>query len=277
MASSSSCTCRIIFCVLSGLSLLISIPIIWLGVSMRKGSQSKCDTDVYPHMLVEGIAMLILSLIAIIGVAKRIRLLIWLFMALTIFEFTYILIGSASGFHWMYTERGRQAHYWDHEDVYTLDHFREDVKNHYLNSVAWAGHKSCFRHVNLCSNEYDSNLTSWKATNPIRYACCGPPVHCGYTYVDGKGFEVPRTGLASHDPDCVAYDNHGERRCFDCDMCKVAFLVIEVGDLQRLNMAVIIVNVMFTLQLMMACSAMETISYIDDGDINNPVYRRYRH
>ncbi|KAL9660914.1 hypothetical protein QQ045_025733 [Rhodiola kirilowii] len=261
--------CTKIFYILGLISLLISIPIIISGINMRRDSQSKCDTDIYPHMLVEGVSMLVLTLIALIGIAGRIKFFIRLFIVLTAFEFLYIIFSSTIGYHTMYTEQGREAHY---HDEYSLEHFREGVKNRYLNDVAWAGHKVCLKKNNLCSEKYDSKLTSWRVTNPVRYACCGPPIHCRYNYMNGKGFMVPETGLASEDLDCIKYDNHADRKCFDCDICKAAFLAVEVGDMQRLNVAIIVVNIMFIVQLMMACAAAEAMESIEDDEINNPMY-----
>ncbi|KAK8489575.1 hypothetical protein V6N13_123360 [Hibiscus sabdariffa] len=94
------------------------------------------------------------------------------------------------------------------KDLFVKEHktvdFSHWLQNHFVKDKNWIRIKSC--------------LVDAKA------GCCKPPSSCGLVRKNETFWEVPKSGWATSDPDCLTWNNNQGKLCYDCNSCKSGIL-----------------------------------------------------
>ncbi|KAL4333690.1 hypothetical protein GQ457_07G026150 [Hibiscus cannabinus] len=105
--------------------------------------------------------------------------------------------------------------------------------NHFVKDKNWIRIKSCLVDAKVCTTGENNNGVNYKAlvffknTLPlpaIQAGCCKPPSSCGFVRKNATFWEVPRSGRATSDPDCLTWNNNQGKLCYDCNSCKSGIL-----------------------------------------------------
>ncbi|GMI95213.1 tetraspanin11 [Hibiscus trionum] len=109
----------------------------------------------------------------------------------------------------------------------TVD-FSHWLQNHFVKDKNWIRIKSCLIDAKVCTTGVNYKaLVFFKNTLPlpaIQAGCCKPPSSCGLVRKNVTFWEVPKSGSAASDPDCLTWNNNQWKLCYDCNSCKSGIL-----------------------------------------------------
>ncbi|KAF9623516.1 hypothetical protein IFM89_003306 [Coptis chinensis] len=127
---------------------------------------------------------------------------------------------------------------------YRLGDYSNWLQNHVVNGKHWGKFRSCLIASKLCmrlgDNAGKASEFNMKDLSPIeltlgqvvrqklceerKSGCCMPPTYCGFTFKNATFWEVPKSGPAAPDLDCLTWSNHQETLCYDSKSCKAGIL-----------------------------------------------------
>ncbi|KAF9625785.1 hypothetical protein IFM89_027117 [Coptis chinensis] len=121
---------------------------------------------------------------------------------------------------------------------YRLGDYSNWLQNHVVNGKHWGKFRSCLIASKLCmrlgDNAGKASAFNMKDLSPIESGCCKPPTYCGFTFKNATFWEVPKSGPAAPDLDCLTWSNHQETLCYDCKSCKAGILDNVKNDSKKL-------------------------------------------
>uniref|UniRef100_A0A7N0SV36 Uncharacterized protein n=1 Tax=Kalanchoe fedtschenkoi TaxID=63787 RepID=A0A7N0SV36_KALFE len=93
--------------------------------------------------------------------------------------------------------------------------------NHWLRGNVgehWGLIKSCLAESRVCGRSGPDLVTA--KLSQLQSSCCKPPSYCGLQQRNATFWEVPGSGPAVEDSDCVTWSNDQTKLCYDCKSCR---------------------------------------------------------
>ncbi|XP_058754776.1 tetraspanin-8-like isoform X1 [Vicia villosa] len=256
--------------ILNFLTLLLSIPILVMGVWLHKQSTTECERFLEKPIIALGVFLLVVSLMGLIGACCRVSWLLWFYLlvmfllivllfAFTIFAFVVTNKGAGEAV----SNRGYKE--------YRLGDYSNWLQNKVTDGSAWKRIRSCLASGKVCEDfqakylkdsveQFHAEQLSALQVG-VRYTvqhtaflkifksgCCKPSEDCGFTYVSPTNW-TPGT-VNSTNLDCKAWNNDPKILCFDCQSCKAGLLQNLKTDWKK----VAVVNIIFLIFLVIVYS-----------------------
>ncbi|XP_045817454.1 tetraspanin-8-like [Trifolium pratense] len=144
---------NILIGILNFVTLIMSIPILVLGVWVTKNYHSECDTWAAKFIISLSVFQLVVSLTGFIGACCRVSwflrfyLIVMLFPIILVFSFTiFAFVVTNKGAGETLPNKGYKE--------YRLGGYSNWLQNRVNNNNNWNTIKSCFQSQQLCSNFY---------------------------------------------------------------------------------------------------------------------------
>ncbi|XVF49818.1 hypothetical protein PTKIN_Ptkin04bG0046600 [Pterospermum kingtungense] len=213
------------------LLLLLGMIALSFGVYFVVHGSSHCQKVLTDPLLILGGFLVAVSLLGLIGSLCKNTIFMFLYLAVM-----FLLILGLIGFTvfvFLVTNHGAGKVFSDRDliikDRRTTD-FSNWLQKHFVNDKNWNRIKSCLIDAKVCrsvrkdNNNGDINykaLVFFKNTLPtLQAGCCKPPSSCGFLQKNATFWEVPKSGAATKDPDCLTWNNNVMKLCYDCNSCK---------------------------------------------------------
>ncbi|XP_045816497.1 tetraspanin-8-like [Trifolium pratense] len=240
--------------ILNFLTLLLSIPILVMGVWLHRQANTECERWLEKPIIALGVFLLVVSLLGFIGACCRVSWLLWfylLFMFLLIvllFVFTiFAFIVTNEGAGEKLSNKGYKE--------YRLGDYSHWLQKRVNDNGNWKKIKSCLQSGKVCSlyhnqfvNDTDDKFFT-ENLSAIQSGCCKPSNDCGFTYVNPTTWT--KTGNVTYtNPDCDAWANDPNVLCFNCQSCKAGLLQNIKTDWKKAA----VVNIIFLIFLVIVYS-----------------------
>ncbi|KAL5066122.1 hypothetical protein RYX36_027859 [Vicia faba] len=238
---------------LNFLTLLLSIPILVMGVWLHKQSTTECERFLEKPIIALGVFLLVVSLMGLIGACCRVSWLLWFYLlvmfllivllfAFTIFAFVVTNKGAGEAV----SNRGYKE--------YKLGDYSNWLQNKVTDGGNWKRIRSCLVSGKVCDDfqaKFGKDSVEQFHTeklSALQSGCCKPSEDCGFTYVSPTNW-TPGT-VNSTNLDCKAWNNDPKILCFDCQSCKAGLLQNLKTDWKK----VAVVNIIFLIFLVIVYS-----------------------
>ncbi|KAK2412690.1 hypothetical protein P8452_73010 [Trifolium repens] len=240
--------------ILNFLTLIISIPILVLGIWLTKHAYSECDTWLAKFMISLGVFLLVISLMGFIGASCRVSCILCFYLIVILL--LIILLFSFAIFAFVVTNKGAGETLPNKGyKEYRLGYYSNWLQNRVNNNNNWNTVKSCLQSQYLCSNfhyQFAKDTVDQFYTehlSPLQSGCCKPSNDCSFTYQNPTTWTKTRN-VTYTNPDCDAWANDPNVLCFDCQSCKAGLL----QTLQNVWKKVSDVNFIILIFLVIMCS-----------------------
>ncbi|XP_021287067.1 tetraspanin-8-like [Herrania umbratica] len=236
------------------LLLLLGLVALSFGVYFVVHGSSHCEKVMTDPLLILGGFLVVVSLLGLIGSLCKNNFFMFVYLtvmfllilgliAFTVFVFLVTNPGAGKAF----SDRGYKE--------YKTGDFSNWLQNHFVNDKNWNQIRSCLIEAKVCNsagNDVNYNvLLFFKNTLPrIQAGCCKPPAPCGFSLKNATFWDVPKSGPASKDPDCLTWSNSQQKLCFDCNSCKGGVL----ANLRKEWRSLAIINVILLVVLILVYS-----------------------
>ncbi|KAL2935440.1 Tetraspanin-8 [Bienertia sinuspersici] len=223
-------------------------------------SPTNCQKMIEWPILIIGLILLIISLLGLIGSCCHISSLLWIYLVALV----VIIIGWLvfSVFVFFVTNKGAgNAVSGVGFKEYKLGDYNHWLQKHVVDGKNWVKIRSCLVDTKVCGSFHDVvytnnglDLLKDKLT-PIQSGCCKPPTSCGFTPKNGTYWDVPKTGPASSESDCMTWTNDPNKLCYDCKSCKAGVLANLRKEWRHfLIFNVIILAILFLIYMIGCCA-----------------------
>ncbi|XP_022738686.1 tetraspanin-8-like [Durio zibethinus] len=213
----------------NSLLLLLGQLSLSFGVYFVVHGSTHCDKVLKDPLLIMGGFLVVVSLLGLIGSVCKNNF--FMFIYLTVMFFLILGLIGLTVFLFLVTNHGA-GKVFSERDLIIKERKSADfsnwLKNHFVNDKNWNQIKSCLIDAKVCTSVGNHNdhvnykaLVFFKNTLPaLQSSCCKPPTRCGFRPKNATFWEVPKSGPATADPDCLTWSNNQWKLCYDCNSCK---------------------------------------------------------
>ncbi|XWS60368.1 hypothetical protein CRYUN_Cryun07bG0030200 [Craigia yunnanensis] len=216
----------------NSLLLLLGLVSLSFGVYFVVHGSSHCEKVLTNPLLILGGFLVVVSLLGLIG--SLCKNTFFMFIYLTVMFFLILGLIGFTVFVFLVTNHVA-GKVFSERDLIIKEHKTADfsnwLQNHFVNDKNWNQIKSCLIDAKVCNSVGNNNDVNFKAlvffknTLPaIQACCCKPPTPCGFLQKNATFWEVPKSGPATADPDCLTWNNNQWKLCYDCNSCKGGIL-----------------------------------------------------
>ncbi|XVE54611.1 hypothetical protein DITRI_Ditri03aG0095700 [Diplodiscus trichospermus] len=226
MVRISNCIVVLVNCLI----LLLGLLSLSLGVYLVVHGNTFCEEVLTDPLLILGVCLAVVSLLGLIGSLCKNNFFMFIYLAILFFSIPGLI--GFTVFVFLVTNHGAGKVLSERDLIInqrkTAD-FSNWLQKHFVNDKNWNQIKSCLIDAKVCrsigNNNNNNNdvraLVFFKKTLPaIQAGCCKPPTACGFHPTNETFWEVPKSGPASGDPDCLTWSNNEWTLCYDCNSCK---------------------------------------------------------
>ncbi|KAI5079549.1 hypothetical protein GOP47_0005028 [Adiantum capillus-veneris] len=207
----------------AGVNIVLAIPIIAMGFWLALRHHLNCIKFLEIPVLFIGFALVVVSLLGIVGVLRQKLVLVWAYLVLIflllLLLFAFILfafiVTSDGGAHSVPGATFLE---------YNLGEYSAWLQDQVTDSLKWRSLRACVKDEQICKGLNRQYPTLFDFDNaylsPLQSGCCKPPNSCGFTFVKPTQWVTPTSSGASSD--CQFWSNSG--MCYDCNTCKAGLL-----------------------------------------------------
>ncbi|KAM3307950.1 tetraspanin-8 [Capsicum chacoense] len=208
------------------LTFMIAIMAIGFGLWFKADEgKSLCQKSLYMPLLLFGVAILVLSLLGLIGSCCRASFFLWIYLfflfllivGMICFSIFTILVANKSVSKALSVKGGNDAKFGD------WGHWLE---KHIVNDKNWGEIKSCmvtFKYCQTMPRGKSGDFYKYSLP-PAQSSCCKPPTYCGFEFTNATYWTMPKSGPAVPHSDCKTWSNSQTELCFNCQSCKTSFV-----------------------------------------------------
>ncbi|XP_074317233.1 tetraspanin-8-like [Silene latifolia] len=252
---------NIVITTLNLITTVLSLVAIAIFVYLHfiNGSPTHCQRMVEWPVLIMGLTLLVISLMGLIGSSCRISSLLWIYLVVLVALILGWFIFTA--FVFFVTNKGvGQAVSGVGYKEYKIGDYSHWLQKHVVNGKNWDEIRSCLVDAKVCKSldvVYDKHGDDFLKfhLSPIQSSCCKPPTSCGFTPKNATYWETPKTGPATSDPDCQAWNNDQKKLCYDCKTCKGGVLANLRKEWRNFLIVNVIIIVFLFVVYMVGCCA----------------------
>ncbi|CAM8982219.1 unnamed protein product [Rhodiola kirilowii] len=208
---------NVILTLINIVTLIISLAII-LDALRLKPSTSECNRLIRGPIIYAGILFFIMSFLGMICSCCKGKTLIFWYLTLVFLLALFLSIFAVYVF--VVTNRSVSVD----ESGFSMSLFKErkfGEYNHWLRmniGEHWDLIKSCLAESRICRRSGPDLIT--QKLSQLQSSCCKPPSYCGLQQKNATFWELPATGPAVEDSDCINWSNDQTKLCFDCKSCR---------------------------------------------------------
>ncbi|KAL3748692.1 hypothetical protein ACJRO7_009864 [Eucalyptus globulus] len=230
---------------LNALVVLVSLAAVGASVYFRvHGSPTSCQKSLQDPLLVAGLALLAVSLMAVVGACCGVNWLLRLYLALMLV--LIVALVALAAFLFLVTNKGAgQAVSGRGYREYRLGDYSHWLQNHVASGKRWDEIRGCLAEGDVCRSLAAGSAGKEAAQffkmnwSPIQLGCCKPPSDCGFEFKNATYWTLsPGSGTAV-DGDCAKWSNDPKILCYNCNSCKAGFL----ASIKRQWRALLVFNV----------------------------------
>ncbi|MCO5567544.1 hypothetical protein L7F22_021238 [Adiantum nelumboides] len=208
-------------------TMVLSVPLIVTGfwLALPKHHET-CFRFIEFHIIAIGIGLFVASVVGMVGVQRRERLLLWVYVVTV---FGLILYLCAMVIFTMFVTRGGPAYSVSKAAFkeYRLGGYSLWFQGQVGDAGKWGEMAWCLRREErVCDGldrAYPSKASFYKARlTPPQSGCCKPPTLCGASFVRATEWVDMTHSLATSD--CGRWDNRTEVLCYQCSSCRAGLL-----------------------------------------------------
>ncbi|XP_039162670.1 tetraspanin-11 [Eucalyptus grandis] len=214
---------------LNALVVLVSLAAVGASVYFRvHGSPTSCQKSLQDPLLVAGLALLAVSLMAVVGACFGVNWLLRLYLALMLV--LIVALVALAAFLFLVTNKGAgQAVSGRGYREYRLGDYSHWLQNHVASGKRWDEIRVAWRR--------ETSAGASRLAAPL--GCCKPPSDCGFEFKNATYWTLsPGSGTAV-DGDCAKWSNDPKILCYNCNSCKAGFL----ASIKRQWRALLVFNV----------------------------------
>ncbi|XVF08851.1 hypothetical protein REPUB_Repub07fG0039600 [Reevesia pubescens] len=141
---------------------------------------------------------------------------------------------------------------------YHLEDYSGWLRENFVNHNNWDHIRSCLSDSHVCQRLHrEATFSDFirQKLSLIQGGCCKPPTPCGFQPKNETFWEVPKSGAASKDPDCLKWSNNHWELCYECNSCKGGVLDNLRKEWRSLAIINIILIVFFIFVYSVGCCA----------------------
>lgn len=239
--------------ILNFLTFLLSIPILWAGIWLRRHGTSECEKFLDTPVIVIGVFLMVISLAGLVGACCGVSWLLWLYLlvmfllivALFFFTiFTFVVTNKGAGE--VLSGKGYKE--------YRLGDYSNWLQKRVNSTKNWNKIKSCLQDSKVCQSLIDGSTTTVeefykKQLSSVQSGCCKPSNDCNFVYVSPTNWTAP-ANPSYNNSDCTQWSNEPNVLCFNCQSCKAGML----DNIKHSWKKVAVINIIFLVILVIVYS-----------------------
>ncbi|XP_022854226.1 tetraspanin-8-like [Olea europaea var. sylvestris] len=251
-----------IITLLNILTFVISVAAIGFSFWLGTQSNAPCQETLRKPLLFLGLALLIVSLLGLLGSCCRLSFFMWIYLLVL-----FLLIVGLAAFTiftvFVTNKNVGKALSGKGFGEHRLGDYSRWLQNYVINSENWGEVKNCLVDVDLCQHLMEKKGKEFYVHNLslIQSGCCKPPAYCGFQSKNATYWIAPKTGPAVFDQDCKIWSNVQKELCFDCESCKIAVLDNIKKDWRIIAIINSIILVIVIIVYSIGCCALRSNSY----------------
>eukprot|EP00257_Ricinus_communis_P024003 XP_015584138.1 tetraspanin-11-like [Ricinus communis] len=209
---------NIVLGIFNGILLIIGLAAICTGLYFFVGSNSQCEKGVENELLIMGAALVLVSLLGLIGSCYGINfflifyLIVMFLLILGLICFTFFTIFVTNEAVGKAASRTK------------IMNFNSWIRDHFVNDRNWHQIRDCLVDAKVCKSlgaDVDPHVSDFykKNLSPIQSGCCKPPNECGFEHQNATFWLKPKAGAVKN-RDCTTWNNQQTTLCYNCESCK---------------------------------------------------------
>ncbi|KAK7327652.1 hypothetical protein VNO77_21737 [Canavalia gladiata] len=221
-------------------------------IHFHGANHSDCQKVLEYPLLFGGVFIFVVSTLGIVGALCRVNASLYLYLFVTFVVIVAFLLFTI--FALFVTNKNMGEHVpWV---GYSVGDFSRWLQHYVINDQNWDDIKSCLFEARVCHNlAIDDDSLVFKQLSTTQFGCCKPPVQCGFTMKNATFWEVPKTGPAANDSDCITWNNRQDILCYDCNACKGGVLANIRNQWKHLTIFNVCVLILITSIYLFGCCA----------------------
>ncbi|KDP20057.1 hypothetical protein JCGZ_05826 [Jatropha curcas] len=247
---------------LNGIILIAGLAAIGTGLYFVLAGNSQCVRGVHNQLMITGAALVVVSLLGIIGSCYRINFFLIIYLVVMFLLIVALLIFTIFSFLVSHATSG------DVVSRLKVINFRTWIRDHFVNDKNWEHIRNCLIDAKICnslgdSNDMDKDVKDFfkKNLSPMQSGCCKPPSECGFEYKNATYWVMPKAGPAVNNSECKTWSNQQDTLCYNCESCKdgiVKNIKHKWKQLAILNCCIVVVLIIL---YCLGCCVRRTNSY----------------